>query len=415
MRVLSVSTRFDGRFLVIGIVAFSVLFVGSITLIFNSSLSDVFHGLGVPAMDPHFGDLLGVAAGIEGHDAGIDIRQPNPFDPWHRAYNLPSAWLGMKYLGFNRGTIVPFGFGITALFLGSVWFVLGPLRPLGGVFAGLFLISPVVVTGMERANVDLIVFFVVSVALAFRRRLAFAVPALLFATLLKVYPFGTLIVLFSPPFHRARPWIAGVFAVLALYVLLDWHELRAVAASTPQFPIFSYGLSIFGVWLSYLNVQHPQIAYDIGVFWGAFFFLLAVALAIKFGPRATPDPECEREHFSFQLGAGIYLVSFAVGVSNDYRMIFLIFCLPLLFHLQARPTEIRGWARSALLCGLLYVNWDLFSDELVVRHLLFKQALAWGLVASLVGLLAGTRSWPIQAFAISPLTKPGSLPQTTSP
>ena len=161
-------------------------------------------------MDPGFGDLQNVVAGIQNQDAGRALGDPNPFDPWGRPYIYPSIWLQIKALGFNSQTVVGFGLFFIFLFFVSAFALLGKLNRYEGIFTGLFLISPALMTGIERCNIDLILFPLILAALALRRWPPAAAALLLFVTALKLHPVGAFIAFLAPPWRRTLPWLAGM-------------------------------------------------------------------------------------------------------------------------------------------------------------------------------------------------------------
>jgi hypothetical protein len=386
----------------LGIVAGYFLLLGLMVLVLNAPLSDVWKELGVPAMDPHFGDLRNVVAGIENHDAGRALGDPNPFDPWNRPYIYPSLWLHVQALAFNRDTVVGFGWIIILFFFGSTFALLGKLTAGEGIFTGLFLISPAIMTGVERCNIDLVLFPLILAALALRRWPAASAALLLLATALKLHPVGALLAFAAPPWRKTLPWLAGILGLLFLYLLANWNELAVISAHAQHYPVYTFGSAVCGLWLGQMNPANGPPDFASSFFWGSLVLLAVGIAAVRFSPAIFPEPRWEREIYSFRLGAGLYLALFALGANNDYGLLFFLFCLPLLFRLRLGAAPLRGWAIAALACSLVYVNWDLFSDEYMIRHMLLKQCLAWGLVASLVGLLNATRSWPVTVGASGP-------------
>jgi len=376
------------------IVAGYFLIFGVIMLLFNASASDVWKAWGVPAMDPHFGDLFNVVAGIENRDAGRAIGDPNPFDPWNRPYIYPSLWLEAKAIGFNRDTIDVFGWLIVLSFFASVLALMGKLSADEGIFTGLFLISPAILTGVERGNIDLVLFPLILAAVALRRHPSAVASLLILVTVLKIHPAGALLVFLAPPWRKTLPWLAGILGVLFLYALTYGKELAVINAHAQHYPFLTFGSAVVGLWLAQMNPSGEPPDFHSLLFWGSVVLLLIGGAVLRFGPRVAPEARWDWELHAFRLGAGLHLALFAVGASNDYGMLFFLFCLPLLFRCWADTGPLRWWAALALTSSLLYVNWNLFSDEYLLRHMLIKQALGWGLAASLIALLNATRSWP---------------------
>jgi hypothetical protein len=400
----------DGRVFMFAIVIGYFVLIGLPVVLLHVSLTSVWKSWGVPALNPHFGDLVGLIAGIENQDAGRGVGEPNPFDPWHRPYNNPALWLVLKYVGLNRQTEILFGIGFVALFFFSAFHVLKRLTKLQGVYAGLFLISPVVMTGVERGNVDLILFSLLAAALALRRQPLWATLILVLAGILKYHPVGALLALLSPPWRRTLPYLALALVLILVYELAHLKELAAVSAVAPHEAYFTFGSATFALWIAKLGgteiINYPNM-----LIWSDVTLLAVAAIAFVKRPYIAVETAWERELFAFRIGAGIYLFSFALGANSDYRMTFFLFCLPLLFRLRELTGPVHVWANAALFCGLLYANWLFLSDEFLVRHMLLKLLLAWSLAASLAGLTWATLTWP-NAWAINAVKNNSATPQT---
>ena len=123
---------------------------------------------------------------------------------------------------------------------------------------------------------------------------------------------------------------------------------------------------------------------------GDLIMIGAIALAIWKRPRIGAQiswSDCEKELCSFGLGTGVYLGTFALGTNFDYRIIFLTFCLPLLFRLIREKKPVQPWAITALILTLVYANGFLL---LGFSEYVLKEAVAWGLVFTFTGLLSST-------------------------
>jgi hypothetical protein len=410
----------DGRWIALGILAAYVAFIALMVTLLPVSVGDVLGQLGVPALnqvgapvlDLHFGDLCNVAAGIENQAAGHAVGDPNPFDPWHRPYIYPSPWLHAQALGFNQNTVGEFAALIIFIFFISTYFLLGKLTPLEGLFTGLFLISPAFITGVERCNIDLVIFPLVVAALALRRVPAASGALILLVSILKIHPIGALLAFLAPPWKKTIPWIAGILGLFILYTLCHLTEFLVIGSLAPRYPLSVLGSDVWGTWLALAGVATGPIGHATTLIIGTLLLFALGCVAVTKAPRLAPEPRWDWEVYSFRLGAGLLLAQFGLGSNNDYGLMFFLFCLPLLFRLRTMAGPIRHWAGAALLLTLIYVNWDFFSDEFTVRHMLLKQPLGWAIMGSLLGLLGATRSWPISwasATVASPTFRSSSL------
>jgi hypothetical protein len=84
---------------------------------------------------------------------------------------------------------------------------------------------------------------------------------------------------------------------------------------------------------------------------------------------------------TFAAGAGIYVATFILGPSYDYRLIFLLLTLPALLELTRAD---RGGVMLILVLGALWTSRDDIAPGFWIDQLV-KVAVAVGLVAMLLG------------------------------
>jgi len=407
----SFGDKLDGRWLALAMIAFYSLSVVAIHDFFGKPYYKVLRPLGVPAYESPFLDLRNLPAAIEILHAGGDPRVSNPADPLQRRYNYPRLWLDCGYLGLNQHTVEIFGVGMGLLTLGCILLTLGRIDCVDGLMAGCFVISPAVVLGFERGNIDLSIFCLLTLALTLRRMVPVTTMVIVLATILKIFPAFSLLALVTPPWRKMFSWLIGAVALLFFYFITDLKELRFISQNTPLLSGISYGSITFLIWLFNLPPYFDAHLRFKLLLVGAMAMLALAIVAVRKGPRvATSLVFAERELFAFRMGAGIYLGTFALGSNVDYRTLFLIFCLPLLFRLRREADPIKTWAKAALFFILGYVNWNFFSDESTDPHVALKQALAWGLVYSLISVLAVTffRRYPQSASGADELAPLGT-------
>ena len=98
---------------------------------------------------------------------------------------------------------------------------------------------------------------------------------------------------------------------------------------------------------------------------------------------------------AFMVGAPVFLGTYLLGANFDYRLTFLLFCIPLLLELKdSAPQPVRRIAWGALGCGVLAM-WTFYIDAAFggagkgLRIAFFlTQAAKWGLVVLLAYLFA---------------------------
>ena len=154
--------------------------------------------LAVSHLVPNFADLYGVLSASDCRILGYDVFKQNPCDPWGRPHDYGGVWLLLGQIGLGRADVLWMGIAINVVFMLLVTALLRP-RNVIEFFASLLLVcSPVVLLGMERANVDLIIFALIyfSAFLVARRDAsshALGIFVAYAATLLKLYPAAAMI------------------------------------------------------------------------------------------------------------------------------------------------------------------------------------------------------------------------------
>ena len=115
----------------------------------------------------------------------------------------------------------------------------------------------------------------------------------------------------------------------------------------PQGDEYAFGLHISGGWLG--RLVGP------GRMWDAILVALAIvaAIALRRRLRSQLGAGTSRELDLFWAGAGIYVATFALGRTSDYRLVFLLLTIPQLAR--------WAWAGRALpivtLSGILLALW----------------------------------------------------------
>jgi hypothetical protein len=397
--------KLDGRWLAALIVLgyFSILILAHLLL--HRPVYQLWQKIyRVPALPEKFTDLRDVVGGAEALHAGEDPWKRNigvdtwgaganayDPDPLHRPFNYPRWWLYADYIGLNQQTLKGFGIGMGLLFFACAFFVLGRLTVTEGLLAGLFLVSTCVMFGVERGNIDLVIFSVLTLALAFRRLIPVHCLLISLAAILKIYPAFGLLTLVGQNWRKTLPWLVASAGLLFVYFILNLQELHRIAAVTPHVWNWSYGSSVAILALHELYLHAGRAPFDSKILAiGDLIMIGVMVVSVWKRPRFGSQinwPEWERELCSFRLGTGVYLGTFALGANFDYRILFLAFCLPLLFRLRRESNPAQPWATTALILTLLYANTFLL---LGFSEYVLKEVLMWGIVFILTGLLSST-------------------------
>jgi hypothetical protein len=332
----------------------AVLGVGAyFTLLFARGGHRAWGRLGVWILSSPFLDMRSVTSAWECARRGVAVLPANPCDPLQRPANYPSIWLLPSHLGLGQSSTVPLGIATAIVFFVAALAVIP--RNAGaneGLFYGLALCSPSIMLGVERGNVDLLIFALVVPALALLRRegrAAIASPLLLlFTALLKLFPIVAAVVLLRRPRRRLLE-LGAVVAAFGVYALATLGTIQEIRRVVPQSVSYSYGIKPFGTWASNLFATYG--IHLAGPVWEGAVVGSAFAIALMVGPRLRrplgadddDDVDAKRALDFFVAGAVIYVVTFCFFQNFEYRLVFLLLTIPQLWR----------WARRGHALGVL--------------------------------------------------------------
>lgn len=329
--------------------------------------------ISVPGLMPPFADFLFILAGSDCAAMGINIVVENPCDPWGRAHNYGLLWLEIGRLGLTRDDITWLALTINAIFLSIAAIVISPSTLLQSVVTIFFLVSPAVMLGLERANADLLIFSLLALSfyMIYSSNLfliTFGCLIILFAGILKLYPVVILPVLIFY-YSASRIKFALLMTTLflfILYIFLNWHDVAHLIGVIPNITwYYSMGGELLFSRLGYeLTDSTRNATYLMG--------FGAILAGIIWGCRLTVtqhDPvrhngENDWTGMLYLSGAVLVVFSFVIKNSFDYRNIFFLFLLPLLFRLVFTP-GIDG-QRKKIASGIVVVYGFLFWAEFFV-------------------------------------------------
>jgi len=370
---------------------FAALYLGDRPLYFQAM------GLwGVPALKYPFLDWDNVSASIDCWKKGVNVYVRNPCDIGRRAFPYSPLWLGAGFVPTGPVWRNVIGLAIGLSFLASLFFA---FRPRSRGEAALFTlagVSSMAAYGVERANVDLLLFVMVVAAgglgagPARRRWLAYGL--LFFAGLLKFYPLAGLLTALRERFAV----LAGVAALTTGGLLVFAHVYRAqLAAMRANVPGGKFGYDTFGA--SNLLFVLPASSDWVRpvVFAALALCALAVAISIARGAGfaralAATGPV---ERSLLILCAAIIVGCFFAGQSIVYRGVFLAPVVAGLLAMRRASDEAAARRRLAWLTAvILGLMWEgawrpLLAPSPVVEIYLVRELLWWWVVASLMAVL----------------------------
>ena len=359
-----------------------------------------WRSFGVTPLSPHFFDMRVVVAQAACALKGFSPYEVNPCYPI-AGIDLPPVWLWLGYLGIDGSDaawLAPLeilaALGVmTALMKGrSITF---------GLLASIAILSPSVMMGIERGNVDLTIFSLVgAAALIFHEqrisRIFYAIALVAFAFVLKLFPMFC--VALASRFNRHTLLFAVAIGVLSvIYLMLISDYIPIIRHTAPTTFILSYGYKALFLGLDHLRSEGGLGPIGLTDTWLPLalavltVILAALVAAFHFHYGNSVCTVSNRvAGTAFLFGAGIYCGTFLLGTNFIYRLMFLLLCLPQLhewasetFYEKDRTPTI-GYGLFALVLMALWSNGNANGHS---TFTLMPQAVNWLLFFGLTTIL----------------------------
>ena len=368
---------------------------------------------GIPVGKQPFYDLRLITGGAQSYKEGYDQQVFNLYDPEQRVFNYPRIWYVVLASGLNLNWTISLGILIIGLFLVGVVIFPGKLNRFSIFLLVGGLVSPAILFGIERANVDIFIFFIVALGQAFFDvSIAASFLSLFVGVLLKIFPIlGIGYFLDLKRGKSLRPILLGV-ALTVAYFVLTLSDMIFIFRNTFKGADYSYGVEVLPFYL-YRLISDRLMKSDSAVLlvvsraenlmfrFPFLLYLLVILILVAsfyFGIRARSNFQFDdlRNLRAFWSGAGIYIGTFLLGNNWDYRLAFLLFTLPQLaywaHHKNGQSTLI---ARVTL--GILFLSlWYMVVKEMIfvvspvvaIIYPIVNQGINWLLFAGLSYLCA---------------------------
>jgi hypothetical protein len=378
----------DGRSIIVLalIVYFSILSV----LHLQSGSMHAWQRLGIYHLRPVFADMRFLLCAIETERAGHDSYRMTECDPWHRVMNYPRLWLSLSVFGLGARHTVPMSIALALVFYVSLLVLVGRLTLREGAFYAFLVCSPAVMLGIERGNVDLLIFSLLTLAIllfqSFGTRSVWPYGLVMLCSFLKFYPIFAMAVALRDRSRAVALSIIGV-AATAFLTYLYWirHDLALIVKNTWQ---QAFNISFGSKVIFFLHNADPHIGPINVTAWSraSVVAVLAIALAIVIFKRRPAPLFTAQNADSMLVGLSIYVGTFAfLGTNYNYKFIFLIFAVPQMLEWIRRRDPYRDFAFTFLTIMAL-AFW--LSAQEVYWLFIFKELTNWCLFGmSIVVLL----------------------------
>jgi hypothetical protein len=273
----------------------------------------------IPPMSMSFSDLRNLTGGSESLALGYDPLYYNPQDPWQRPLNQPRLVQHiLRFTQINQSHTGLIGILFGILFLVGVFIAFRKLDKPSAIIIAFLIFSPVAVLGVERGNHDLLMFFLVALALFLADQAWISMPILLLASFIKLFPVFAVLYLWRYPTKKSIVISSTFLLFFISYMIYNLPDLPQVFSSTQKgLYHWAYGVMTYdkmATGYSYIPAAAVLISTTI-------FYINNIRLQ---GWQEVNSHYLD----AFRAGAGIYLGTFMLGNSWAYRLIFLIFIIP---------------------------------------------------------------------------------------
>lgn len=381
-----------------------LLYAATILILATSIFSSVYfenHYLirkwNIPVCPPSFLDSRQLAWASESFALGYDPLIENPVNPRGHQLNYPRIWQLLFLLGINESHTNTIGTIVVVLFfigIGLFWFS-RKFDNLTYLALFIFFLSPAVMLGIERSNPELVLFFVLSLALL--ANYYSSIPALsifVFASILKLYPVFGFIYLLKEKKKRFWTLFLSASGIFILYGILSFEDFKHVYQTTPQLVNSSFGMHVWWSGLKHARVFALTLSEGQIVFFKVFTYVLALSIiitALSLGLRKSrPDHYQFGQHLdAFRVGAGIYVGCFLVMSTLDYRLIFLAFTIPQLIEWLRNKEKGFSFVPLITLLAMMLSLWNFFIIRYLGRRITFamEEFANWVVLSTLLYLL----------------------------
>ncbi|AXH14467.1 hypothetical protein CP985_14480 [Malaciobacter mytili LMG 24559] len=284
----------------------------------------------VSLIKPQFSDIRTITAYNETIALGENPYLNNIADPYNRVMNYPPFWAYFaKLTNISHSNAIFFGFfNIILLYIGFLFWSFKINNKIGiSILLIICFFSPSTLLLMERGNIDMIVFFLISIGILSSNIHIFNTLILL-AAFVKVFPIFSI---FSN-INSKKNWIS-IFITLfifSIYIFAHIQDIKLMKEGTPQPTGFAYGINI--IWM----IIKEKFNNEIYLFFKYFSYIYVVILIFIFYKIRNINSlkiTCTNEttFISFKVGAIIYITTFLLNNNWDYRLVFLIFSIPQLY------------------------------------------------------------------------------------
>lgn len=314
-----------------------------------------------PTMNPVFADIRSITGVNETLSQGLDPLISNPGDPWGRTMNYPRIWQYLaEIFNFTQNTSIYFGFVNLALYIFGFLLFSSRLNLSNAMVFVLLMafLSPASVLAMERGNIDIVIFFLISLSLFYVSSLVFFSGTILLASFLKIFPIVAIVGLLNQSKKSFITALLISFSIFIIYVFFNMQDIILIKKNTPQDQAIglSYGMNV--IWMATKILFGSNMGMFLKIFTYLYIFLSFVFFCMYLQKKQAIFSIIDTTYIdSFRVGSTIYVATFLLNNNFDYRLIFLIFTIPQLILWIKSDMKILKLTALLSIISIIYTMW----------------------------------------------------------
>lgn len=334
-----------------------------------------WHVWGVQSYCILFPDLHVLLCSIDAHFAGYNAFVENPFCKWNIPHVYSRLWFFFHYIGFSDSNRTFIGLSLLIIFISATGTILSKNK----VYGLFFIMSPAFLLAIERCNNDLIIFTLLLFPILKIRDRSLIITIvshliLIFCIALKYYPIASSVIFFfrDETFKKKLIHISiqsTFFISWIVYVRSDL-ILQKDFIPNPGYA-WSFGFDLLNsLTKNLLNIDKHIAYYSLGTLTIAYLYYACS----KIHNLQLVQDSLLIKPFYFDMyvaGSSILCFCYFVKTSFDHRMIYFIFCIPLLlvFHKNNSYKVPILFSPLLLVISFIVSSWHEFIREWCVYFL----------------------------------------------
>lgn len=180
---------------------------------------------------------------------------------------------------------------------------------------------------LQRGNVEIFIFILISLVLICQN-LYIKKFIFLLAVVTKIFPVFAIQYFLLCNKNLFKTIILGLACVIYFYLIKD--QLNFIYINSPHTGDGTYGSESV-----VLNLKkHFNLSFNY-IYLSGWFIISSICIYFLFFKKYLSKQQFKYEDYFF-IGSGIFIFTFLINSSHDYRLIFLCFCLPLFLNLKIK-------------------------------------------------------------------------------